>query len=71
MTGEELAVPVSADSVSAEILSVDGVSVSLAGRQILDEVTFGIGPGEFTGLIGPNGAGKDDAAAGNPRPATA
>ena len=63
MTGDELAVPVSPDSVSAdsvlaEILSVDGVSVSLAGRQILDEVTFGIGPGEFTGLIGPNGAGK-------------
>ena len=58
MTGDELAVPVSADSVLAEILSVDGVSVSLAGWQILDEVTFGIGPGEFTGLIGPNGAGK-------------
>lgn len=41
-----------------EILAVDGVSVSLAGRQILDDVTFRVGTGEFTGLIGSNGAGK-------------
>ena len=41
-----------------EILTVAGVSVSLAGRQILDNVSFTIGPGQFTGLIGPNGAGK-------------
>ena len=32
--------------------------MSLAGRQILDDVTFSVGPGEFTGLIGSNGAGK-------------
>jgi zinc/manganese transport system ATP-binding protein len=40
------------------ILDVDRVSVTLSGRRILDEVSFRIGAGQFTGLIGPNGAGK-------------
>ncbi|MBS4727895.1 metal ABC transporter ATP-binding protein [Mycobacterium sp. SM1] len=40
------------------VLAVEGVSVSLGGRQILDEVRFSLAPGEFTGLIGSNGAGK-------------
>jgi zinc/manganese transport system ATP-binding protein len=39
-------------------LGVEGVSVALAGRRILDRVTFTVGAGEFTGLIGSNGAGK-------------
>jgi zinc/manganese transport system ATP-binding protein len=41
-----------------EILALDGVDVSLAGRQILKDVTFSLREGEFTGLIGSNGAGK-------------
>jgi zinc/manganese transport system ATP-binding protein len=41
-----------------EILTVQGVSVRLSGREILHEVSFAVGPGEFTGLIGSNGAGK-------------
>jgi zinc/manganese transport system ATP-binding protein len=40
------------------VLDVDGVSVRLSGKQILDDVRFSIGPGEFVGLIGSNGAGK-------------
>lgn len=40
------------------VLAVDGVSVSLSGRQVLDDVTFSLEPGSFTGLIGTNGAGK-------------
>ncbi len=47
-----------AGAAKPSILEVDHVSVSLSGRQILDEVSFSLGPGEFTGLIGPNGAGK-------------
>ena len=48
----------STPSPSPDILTVQGVSVTLSGRQILDDVSFAVAPGEFTGLIGPNGAGK-------------
>ncbi len=43
---------------SADMLAVDGVSVRLAGREVLRDVRFAIRPGEFVGLIGSNGAGK-------------
>lgn len=45
-------------STGDEVLSVQGISVSIGGREILHDVTFSVSPGEFTGLIGSNGAGK-------------
>jgi len=47
-----------AEAAATDVLAVEDVSVSLAGRQILDDVCFTVGAGQFTGLIGPNGAGK-------------
>jgi zinc/manganese transport system ATP-binding protein len=43
---------------SEAVLSVEGLGVRIAGRQVLDRLDFAIAPGEFTGLIGSNGAGK-------------
>jgi zinc/manganese transport system ATP-binding protein len=39
-------------------LAAEGITVRLSGRTILDDVSFTIARGEFTGLIGANGAGK-------------
>ncbi len=43
---------------SNEVLSLDGITVWLSGREILHDVGFRIEAGELTGLIGSNGAGK-------------
>jgi zinc/manganese transport system ATP-binding protein len=37
---------------------VDGISVRLAGREVLRDIHFTVRAGEFVGLIGSNGAGK-------------
>ena len=39
-------------------LEVRDVTVRLSGRTVLDDVSFTLSEGEFTGLIGANGAGK-------------
>ena len=40
------------------LLELDGVGVRLGGRQVLCDVSFTVGKGEFAAIIGPNGAGK-------------
>jgi zinc/manganese transport system ATP-binding protein len=43
---------------AAEALTVDRLSVSFPGREVLREVSFALAPGAFCGLIGSNGSGK-------------
>src|SRR6202012_4841708 len=45
-------------ATSGAVLSIEGLGVRIAGRQVLEGVGFAIAPGEFAGLIGSNGAGK-------------
>jgi ATPase subunit of ABC transporter with duplicated ATPase domains len=40
------------------VLQVNGVSVEVAGRVVVRDVTFSLRPGEVAGLVGRNGAGK-------------
>jgi ATP-binding cassette subfamily F protein uup len=40
------------------LLSVEGISRAVEGRQLLRDVALSIGDGERVGLVGPNGCGK-------------
>ena len=57
---EELrgAAPRGGGAEAGTVLDVDGISLWLSGRKVLDDVSFSLAPGEFAGLIGSNGAGK-------------
>lgn len=51
-------IDLNAPEVGDATLAAEGITVRLSGRTILDDVSFIIARGEFTGLIGANGAGK-------------
>ena len=40
------------------VLELEDVSLSVAGRTLLEDVTWRIGPGDRVGMVGVNGAGK-------------
>lgn len=43
---------------SSSLLAVEGLTLDLSGRRILQDITLAVAPGEFLGVIGPNGGGK-------------
>ncbi|QKQ24474.1 LPS export ABC transporter ATP-binding protein [Candidatus Ruthia endofausta] len=44
--------------MSSNVLSIQNISKSYAGRDVVNDVSFFVQGGEVVGLLGPNGAGK-------------
>jgi ABC transport system ATP-binding/permease protein len=49
---------VAAARLGKDVYDLEGATVRLGDRVLLDDVTWRLGPGDRVGLLGPNGAGK-------------
>jgi len=47
-----------ATRLGRDVYDVEDVRIAVAGRVLIDRVTWRLGPGDRVGLLGPNGAGK-------------
>lgn len=47
-----------AGTAPRSVVTLDDVSVRLAGETILERITLSVEPGEFLAILGPNGSGK-------------
>ena len=45
-------------TAAEDALTVEHVTMRLAGRVVIDDLSFVLGPGQLTALIGPSGCGK-------------
>ncbi|MBM7644129.1 zinc transport system ATP-binding protein [Scopulibacillus daqui] len=45
-------------TIKTPVLDLENVSFSYDRKPVLEDINFGIEPGEFVGLVGPNGSGK-------------
>jgi len=40
------------------VIEVEGVNISRSGERVIENATFKVMRGDFTGVVGPNGGGK-------------
>jgi len=45
-------------TASRPLVELEGVTFGYGGRAALQEVTYAVHPGDFTGIVGPSGSGK-------------